>query len=44
MHEVGFAVAMKNSCEEILAIADYITESNDDDGVAKAVEKFVLNR
>lgn len=44
MQEVGFAVAMKNSCDEILELADYVTASNDEDGVAKAVEKFVLNR
>lgn len=44
MKEVGLAVAMKNSCDEILQIADYITASNDEDGVAKAVHKFVLNR
>lgn len=44
MREVGLAVAMKNSCDEILEMADYVTDTNDNDGVAKAVEKFVLNR
>ena len=39
---VGFAVAMKNACEEIKEIADYVTDSNDEDGVAKAIEKFAL--
>lgn len=44
MREVGLAVAMKNSCDSILEEADYITDTNDNDGVAKAVEKFVLGR
>ncbi len=44
MREAGLAVAMKNSCDEILELADHVTASNDEDGVAKAVEKFVLNR
>lgn len=44
MREVGLAVAMGNSCEEVLRAADYVTASNEEDGVAKAVEKFVLNR
>lgn len=39
---VGFAVAMENGEPEVKAVADYITESNDEDGVAKAIEKFVL--
>ncbi|NMT92536.1 HAD hydrolase family protein, partial [Vibrio alginolyticus] len=36
-------IAMANAMEETKKIADYITESNDDHGVAKAIEKFVLN-
>ncbi len=40
--EAGFAVAMANACPEIKAIADYMTLSNDEDGVAYAIEKFVL--
>lgn len=38
----GFAVAVDNACEEIKNIADYVTDSNDNDGVAKAIKKFVL--
>lgn len=41
--EVGFGVAMENGFEEVKAAADYVTCSNDEDGVAKAIEKFVLN-
>ena len=39
---VGFAVAMANGEEVIKEIADYVTDTNDEDGVAKAFEKFVL--
>ena len=34
---------MKNGIEEIKNYADFITASNDEDGVAKAIEKYVLN-
>lgn len=39
---VGFGVAMENGVEEVKTVADYVTVSNDEDGVAKAIEKFVL--
>lgn len=42
LQEVGFAVAMANGEPEVKAAADYITVSNEEDGVAKAIEKFVL--
>lgn len=38
----GFAVAMENACDEIKEIADYVTDTNDNDGVAKAIKKFAL--
>jgi Cof subfamily protein (haloacid dehalogenase superfamily) len=38
----GWAVAMANAEPEIKALADYVTLSNDEDGVAYAIEKFVL--
>lgn len=37
------AVAVENAHEDIIKLADHITSSNDEDGVAKAVEKFVLS-
>ncbi len=40
---VGFGVAMANADEQVKTIADYITESNDEDGVAKAIEKYALS-
>lgn len=39
---VGFSVAMENGHPKVKEIADYITVSNDEDGVAKAIEKLVL--
>ncbi len=37
-----FKVAVRNAMPEILSRADYITASNNDDGVAAAIEKLVL--
>ena len=42
IRRVGFGVAMENGIDEIKEAADYITETNDEHGVAKAIEKFVL--
>ncbi len=36
----GMGVAMENACDEVKAVADYITSSCDEDGVAKVIEKF----
>lgn len=38
----GLSIAMANGSDEIKKKVDYITDSNDNDGVAKAIEKFVL--
>lgn len=42
MKIAGFCVAMGNSVDEIKAIADYTTETNQNDGVALAVEQLLL--
>lgn len=39
----GLGVAMGNATAEIKEIADYITLTNEDDGVAHAIEKYVLS-
>ena len=36
----GVGVAMENGLDNIKEIADYITVSNEQDGVAKAIEHF----
>ena len=41
LREAGFGVAMANAEEKVKATADYITGSNEEDGVAKAIERFV---
>lgn len=43
IREVGLGVAMANGNPRLKEIADYVTESNEADGVAKAIEKYVLN-
>ncbi|MBN2470283.1 MAG: HAD family phosphatase [Anaerolineae bacterium] len=40
---VGIGVAMGNATDSVKAVADYVTASNDEDGVGLAVERFVLN-
>lgn len=40
----GLGVAMGNASEEVKAKADYITASNDEDGVSKAIYKFILEK
>lgn len=40
----GLGVAMENAMEQTKAIANYITSSNNDDGVAKVIEQFILNK
>ena len=36
----GTGVAMNNAVDEVKAIADFITASNDEDGIAQALEQF----
>lgn len=38
--EAGLGIAMGQSMPQLKAIADYITNSNTEEGVAKAIEKF----
>ncbi len=39
----GLKVAMENAEEYLKEKADYITESNNNDGVAKAINKFIFD-
>lgn len=39
----GLGVAMANARDKVKSVADYITDTNNADGVAKAVCKFCLN-
>lgn len=40
----GFSIAMGNASREVKAQASAVTDSNEDEGFAKAVRKFVLRR
>lgn len=39
----GLGVAVSNGIDEVKVVADCIAESNDDDGVAKFLERVILN-
>lgn len=40
----GVGVAMKNATEKVRAIADYVTQNdNDHDGIKEIIDKFILN-
>ncbi|MGN0507483.1 MAG: Cof-type HAD-IIB family hydrolase [Lachnospiraceae bacterium] len=38
----GLGVAMANAREEVLAAADYVTASNDENGILQVIQKFIL--
>ncbi len=40
----GFSIAMGNASDEVKAQASAVTDSNEDDGFAKAVRKFILGK
>ena len=42
LKNVGLGIAMGNAVQKLKDAADYVAPSNDDDGVAVALEKFVL--
>lgn len=42
IRDAGFGVAVANAREEAKAVASYVCESNNDDGVAKTIEKYCL--
>lgn len=39
----GMGIAMGNSTPEVLEKADDITLTNDESGVAKAIQKYIFN-
>ena len=40
IREAGLGVAMANAVQEVKDAADFVTDSNEKDGVAKAIEMF----
>ena len=43
LQKAGFSVAMENSVPEAKAVARYITDTNENDGVAKIIKRLVFN-
>ncbi len=41
INAAGLGIAMANASDDIKAIADYITTSNEEDGVGEAIRKFI---
>lgn len=44
IRDAGIGIAMGNAWDQVKDAADYVTDTNERDGVAKAIEKFVLKR
>jgi hydroxymethylpyrimidine pyrophosphatase-like HAD family hydrolase len=44
LNMAGCAVAMANSAPETVEVADFVTGTNDDDGVADALARLILDR
>lgn len=42
IQQAGIGIAMGNGQEKVRQAADFITDTNNDDGVAKAIEHFIL--
>lgn len=40
----GLGIAMGNADQHVKDLADYVTDSNEENGVATAIEKFILNK
>ena len=40
---VGYSVVMGNATDDVKKYADYVTKSNNEDGVAHAIENFIKN-
>lgn len=38
---VGYSVVMGNAPDDVKKYADYVTKSNNEDGVAYAIENFI---
>ena len=42
LSKVGLSIAMDNASEEVKAVTDYVTLDVEHNGVATAIEKFLL--
>ena len=44
LQSVGISVAMSNATEEVKRVANYITLSNEENGVADMIDRFILHK
>ena len=44
LKEAGFAVVMGNAEDSVKKYADYVTDTNENNGVSKVIEKFILDK
>ena len=44
LRRVGLGVAMGNAQKEVKEAADFITDSNDEDGIVKVIKKFMTEK
>ena len=42
LRHAGIGIAMGNARDEVKAAAHYVTDTVDEDGVAKAIQKWIL--
>ena len=42
IQEAGMGITMNGSTPKVTSVANFITEDNDNEGVAKALEKFIM--
>ena len=42
IEEAGLGVVMKGSTPVVTEVADFVTDDNNNEGVAKAIGKFIL--
>lgn len=42
LDQCGYGIAVSNAVKEVLNTADYVTDSNDEDGVARFIEKNIF--
>ena len=40
-HECGYSVAVENASEDLKELVDYVTKSNDEEGVSLFLEKLI---
>ncbi|MEQ8198981.1 MAG: HAD-IIB family hydrolase, partial [Clostridiaceae bacterium] len=40
----GLGIAMGNAVDSLKKVADYVTDDNENSGVGKAINKFILNK